>query len=454
MAMLLVLAVIFWQDRKFRSSVLVFAVFFLALWRYGFSLPHDLPQQIWHYNGSTVSLKGVIDNEPDIRETNQKLELKITAVKDLPSDIRGQLLVTTDLYPQYGYGDELELECELQKPEKVNDFAYDRYLARYDIYSLCYYPKIKSTGINKGNAIYKTIFNFKNKLCKLIDYGLTEPESSLARPIILGGQKGLSEDLKQKFSQLGLTHILAVSGFNISIIAAIAMNSLLAIGISRKKAFYFSVAFLMFYVALVGAPASAMRAGLMGFLVLWAFHLGRLGNIANSILFAASLLLFINPRLLRDDVGFQLSFLAVLGIVYVFPVLVKLLEKINLKSNAVVDAMLVTIAAQVFTLPILVYNFSLISLIAPLANMLILWTLPILTIFIFVALPLGFAIPALAPAFYFPSLVLIKYILIAVELVSKIPFGYMEISYLWWGWAVAYYIAAVYLIRRLNCKLA
>ncbi|MDO8592622.1 MAG: ComEC/Rec2 family competence protein [bacterium] len=446
----LALAVWFWPNKIF----LLAAVFWLALWRYGASLPADAPDKIWRYNGRTAAVRGYAAGESDIRETNQKLEiaaewLNLSAGGSIP--VSGKILATADLYPEYNYGDELELECELKQPEQYQGFAYDRYLARYNIYSTCYYPKIKIIGKNRGRIFYAKIFALKGKIAGIIDAGMSEPESSLARPIVFGGQRGVEPSIKQNFQKTGLTHIMAVSGFNVSIIAAVVLAVLLGAGISRRYAFYAAAAMLAGYIVLVGMPASAMRAGLMGFLVLWALKLGRLNKITNSLVLAAALLLLANPRLLRDDVGFQLSFLALAGLVYVYPILEALWQKIKLpKLKGASDGLLITLAAQAFTLPILAYNFSQISLIAPLANLAVLWTLPILTVLILIAIPLSWAIPGLSFIFFLPSLILTKYILAAVKYLAALPFSYLEVDYLWPGWAVVYYAVIIYSVIKLR----
>ena len=428
------------------------AVLFFAVWRYGLSLPADTPDKIWHYNGQSGSLQGFVADEPDIRDSNQKLEIEVEKISQLPSrEVSGKILVTTELYPEYEYGDWLELECELKQPEEFKGFAYDRYLGRYNIYSVCYYPQIRLSFRSRGNWFYKNIFALKKKLTGLIDSGLSEPAASLARPIVFGGQRGLPQKIRDDFQKTGLTHIMAVSGFNVSILAALVMVVLLAVGLDRRQAFYLAVAVLAGYIILVGLPASALRAGLIGFLVLWALKLGRLNKITNSLALTAAVLLTFNPKLLRDDVGFQLSFLAVAGLVYAYPILGAVWEKFKLpKFKGLSDALLITLAAQVFTLPVLAYNFSQISLIAPLANLAALWAVPILTILILAALPLAALMPGLSVLFFLPSLALAKYILLVVRLMAQAPYAYLEIGYLSWLGVAVYYAVAIGAVIKLR----
>lgn len=455
---LFVLLILFFKKRNFRITLLWGLFFCLAVWRYAISLPIDGIDKIWHYNEQKVVFSGVVIAEPDIRSDNIKLKIKSESISGISEKISGQVLVTANLYPRYDYGDRLEIACELKQPEEFSGFAYDRYLARYDIYSVCYYPKITLLEKNQGNRLYGKIFQFKAGLYKTINRGLTGQEASIAGPIILGGQQGVNEDLRDAFSRTGLTHIMAVSGSNISILAGIVLFVFLGLGLDRKYSFYGSVAFLIIYVILVGSPASAVRAGVMGFLVLWALYLGRLNKITNALAFAAALMLLFNPRLLRDDVGFQLSFGAILGLVYCYPIIDRWLESVRIpRLWGARDVVGVTLAAQIFTLPIIAYNFSQISIISPLANLLILWTIPVLMAVILVALLLGFIFPGFSFLFFFPAWLILKYIIFTVESLARFRYATIEVEYLWWGWVIVYYviiIAGIIKINKTNAKQA
>lgn len=457
-----VFLVLFWKNKVVRISVLMGLFLFLAFWRYAIGLPDNLPNKIWHYNGETVMVIGKIVSEPDVRQNNVKYIVgarNILLPRDngaLPRsyDVFGKILVTTNLYPEHNYGDELEIICELQTPEPFSGFSYDRYLARYDIYSVCYYPRLTPSSpeasgedtpplIRRGDwgeEFYKKILAVKNKLRQAIDNGLTEPEAGLARAIMLGDRRGVGQDWLDKFSQTGTTHIMAISGMNITILSALVMNFLIFLGLWRRQAFYASVAFLILYLLLIGFPSSAARAGVMGILVMLALHLGRLNKLSNSLFFAAALLLFLNPRLLRDDAGFQLSFLAVLGIGWFYPILGKWTEKIkNRFLKAIADGLNITIAAQVFTLPLIAFSFSTISLISPLANILILWTMAALMVVILAAFIPAIVFPGMAFLFFLPAGLLLKYTLVVVDILSQAPYAYVKVDYFWPGWIVLYY---------------
>ena len=143
-----------------------------------------------------------------------------------------------------------------------------------------------------------------------------------------------------------------------------------------------------------------------------------------------------------------------LGIVYIFPILTSWLNRLldPLKTprtlKAVYNIFSLTIAAQILTLPIIAYNFSQISIIAPISNLLILWVLPLLMITVLAGLILSLILPNLSWLFFLPAYFLLKYIIIVTDWLVRLPYAYIEIDYLWWGWAGAYYLVAIWVIIK------
>lgn len=419
------------RSEKLKLIFIIISVLFFAIWRYAIYLPQNTPDKIWHYNGQTITFRGFVNKEVDLRQKNQKLEILTSEiVSDNPKKINGKILVTTELFPLYAYGETLEITCELKKPEPFSGFDYDRYLARHDIFSVCYYPKIiKIENINKltpKQHFYKNIFLFKAKMRRTIEGGLKKSEADFAKAIILGDMNAISKEWQTIFSRAGISHIVSISGTHISILAVIIMSFLLNIGMKRKHAFYITNIFLFIYIVIIGMPASAMRAGLMGFCVLWALKLGRINKIVNSLVLSAVILLLIKPLLLRDDIGFQLSFLAILGIVYIQPYIKKYAKKILGEKLAeqkiikiLIDVFGITFAAQFFTIPIIYYNFGSISLIAPITNLLVLWVFPPLMIFLLLAMFLGWLFPAWLVVIFFPAKIFLSYILFISNLLGS-----------------------------------
>lgn len=454
------------NHRVLRIIALLGLFLFLGIWRYSISLPENTADKIWFYNGQTATVEGVVVAEPDVRDKNikYKVEIKKFLPRADPSNwagrqplaekinkeylVEGLLLVTTELYPQYRYGDGLRLTCELKAPEAFDGFAYDKYLARYQIHSVCYYPQVEKLAPGQGNAVLAFLYQTKDKARQSINQGLSEPVTSLAKAVTLGDKRGIPVDIRETFSRTGISHLVAISGMHISILGALLMIILIALGLSRHQAFYAVLLFLIIYITLIGFPMSAVRAGIMGALVLIALKYGRLSRLTNSLVLTAAIIMLFNPLVLRNDIGFQLSFLAVMGIGLGFGVIKQLLEswRIYPERNIIkraLDILIVTIAAQLFTWPILVINFSTLSLIAPLTNLLVLWTLPIILISTMLAIILTLVLPSGAVIWFLISNILFNYILFISEYLEKIPVSYVQIDYIWPVWWLLYYLLLI-----------
>ena len=413
---------------------------------------------IEHFNDTDkpIIILGQIVKEPDKRDSNAQF---IIAVKNIEVDskqkeVSGKISVTSRRYPEYRYGDELKITGRLKTPTEFEDFNYPGYLAKDGLYSVMYYPKIEPIGNNYGNFFYRAIFSFKDRTKHAVEKLMPLPEASILGALALGNKRSLTENLKNQLNITGTRHIVAISGMHILILSQILIYLLIGLGFQRGQAFYFVLALLILFIIMVGAPASAVRAGIMGGLLLFAQKIGRLNNGARTIVFAGTVMLALNPLLLKFDVGFQLSFLAVLGIIYLKPIFDELLnrllpEKLNNwldkgKIRQQIPAVIaMTFAAQTATLPILVYNFGRISFISPLANVLIVPALPYVMgagfIFSFASvvwLPLG-------KILVWPTWFFFAYATKLIEWLSKIPFAAKEIQNVHWAWLVGYYVLLI-----------
>lgn len=414
----LFLILVFRKDKNFLFVFLIIFTFSLAFWRYAVSESDIFTGNVCKFNGSEVLFSGLVRDDPQIKEKRQKLEIAVDYLifADREVKVKGTVLVNINHLFPYQYGDYLQVKCRLQSPEASLDFAYDRYLARFGIYSVCYYPRIKILEGKKGNFIYAKIIQIRNGMKNIIRKGLGEPEAGLLQAILLGDKSGLGDELREQFSRVGISHIVAISGMHIGILSLILMELLLFLGLWRRQAFYLSCIFLLFYIVLIGSPASAVRAGVMWFFVFLAMNIGRISELKNSVFFVAVLILIINPRLLRDDVGFQLSFLAILGIAYLYPKFEEFFENKKIpRFLGMRDILAVTIAVQIFTAPVIIYNFSQISWVAPVSNLLIIWILPFVMVFGFSGIILSFIFPFLTSYVFIPSYLSLKYVLYVVE---------------------------------------
>ncbi|MBL7058047.1 ComEC/Rec2 family competence protein [Patescibacteria group bacterium] len=455
---------LFFKKRAIRNVFIWFAFLFFAIFRYSIGI-HDVGLgQIKHYNEKNVTIHGRVEVEIIAGPKNQSFKISSQKVRIESknnftnwANISGDVLVSADLYPVIKYGDELEVRCKLKAPEGLNDFAYDRFLAKSNIYSICNYPKIKIISRQNGRILYSWIYDIKSRVKDIINNNLGDPEAGLLRAIILGDKKGITSELRDSFSKSGISHVVAISGMHISIISALLMGVLIFFGAKRQVAFVVSSIFLSVYIILIGAPPSAIRAGVMGFLVLLALNIGRLNKIYYSLAFSAVLLLLINPRLLRDDIGFQLSFLAVTGIIVFYPIINNWFEIIIARLSTkyfyskcikgflimVGKIINVTMSAQIFVLPIIIYNFKVLSIVAPMTNVMVLWCLPILMILAIVAVIVSLILPILGIILFIVINLFLKYIILISALLIKLPFAYLLFDNIEAYWIFVYYFICI-----------
>lgn len=417
--------------------IFCFSLVFIGLWRYQI-IKLELESSELNREGEVV-LIGVIVKEPDVRETNVKLTLKLINKngRDRISAISGKILVTVNKYPEYRYGDELKIKGKLQTPIVFDDFNYRGYLFNQGIVSVIYYPQVEV--LAKGQTLYSKILDFKDRLRQVIYGSLSPPQSSILGAMILGDKNRMSFELKEKLNVAGVRHITAVSGMHILILSSILMSLLLGLGFWRNHAFAISLVIVFLFIAITGFQPSGIRAGIMGGLLILSQMLGRRSLSYRAVFLAGVLMFAINPFLIKDA-GFQLSFLAVIGIISLFPSLRKLVK---------VDVIAITLAAYIFTLPILIYNFGQISLVGVLTNVLIVpviyWIMILGLAFVFI----GLLWSGLALVLSFPVWLLLTYVIKVVEVFSD-SWATKTIDNVHWVWLINSYLFLIVLVLYLK----
>jgi competence protein ComEC len=402
-----------------------------------------------------IILVGKVNKEADIREKSINLEIKsdYVLINNEKIKVSGKVLITASRYPVYNYGDEMEITGKLKTPMIFEGFNYKDFLAKDGIFSVMYFPEVKKINDKKGNFLFTGILSFKDKIRQSIYQNFSPPQSSLLGALILGDQRRMPDWFREKLNITGISHITSVSGMHVAILSAILMEFLLGLGFWRSQAFYITCIFLILFILMVGLPASAIRAGIMGGLFLFAQKIGRKSTAFRSIIFAAVVILIANPLLLRFDVSFQLSFLAVIGLIFLDPILKKLLKKIPEKEFFNLRTMIsMTFSAQLFTLPILIYNFGRISLISPLTNILILPFIPLLTILGFLVGLAGIVSQTLAHFISFPCWLILTYMVKIIDWLSKFSFSSLSMENISLIWLVIFYLILIFFVRHLNEK--
>lgn len=429
LSFVLLLLIFFWEKLSYRIILFIVLFLFLGIWRFSLAIYVEKNNEIASLNNqnSTLEIKGIIQSNPEKSQKNQSFVLRVEKIGD--REYSGNLLVYADLYPVLFYGDRLELQCKIKSSEPIEYFAYDKYLAMKNIYSLCYYPQIKIFSRENGNIVFSNIYRFKNSFKDSINKNLTEPYSSIVMAMVLGDKKSLNDDTRLQFSKAGISHIIAISGMHIGVFILVFAFLFFYLGFSRNLIFYLTFFFLFFYNILIAFPASSLRASFMGILLLYAAKIGRLNKVLNSIVLAGTILILINPLYIRYDLGFIFSFLALLGIIYFYPVInAYFKERENRFLKYLKDIVIVSISAQIFLLPLIVLKFKVLSFISPLVNLLVVWTLPFILISVLLAFFFSVLFSSFGFYFYLPVKILISYILFIVQYSLRIPFSNFHIS--------------------------
>jgi competence protein ComEC len=428
-----------WKQKKARIIFLFFLCIFLGISRYSLSFPSENGNHVFIYNNQKTSVVGFIDAEPDVRLDGVRYIVEVTEAEGAKAI--GRIYVKSNLYPRYAYGDVLRITCRLKAPEPIEDFRYDMFLARYDVFSICAAPNITKVGQGQGSWFFDAIYSFKILVAKKINLLWHEPYASFMAGLLYGYRGGLGS-LNELFAVTGVTHIIAISGYNITIIATILITVCTHLLIPRKKAFWLVTSGIVVFVIFAGASASVVRAGIMGIIVLFAKQVGRASSVGNVMVLTAVIMSIQNPFVLIWDAGFQLSFISTLGLVYLAPLFERPLKKMP-EVLGIKESLVSTLAAIVATLPLILYQFGRLSIVAPFVNILILWILPWIMFVGFFAVVVSYLFVPVAHVISWIAFLGMKYIVIIVAWFAALPFAAVDMRVSFWIMVLLYGVIGV-----------
>lgn len=442
----LFLIALFWQNNERRLYSLCVLFFSIGVIRYLVFLPNAIdPGHITSHLGQDIVMDVSIAEEPSIKDTYNEY-----VVKNFQHN--GNFLLQLPQYTEYGVGDRLAISCRLSSPDESSGRdRYAKYLEVRNIWAICQKAKILGAG-DRDISFYQYIFLFKSHISRRVIELWPEPGASLVGGLLYGDRSGLPKDLADSFNRTGISHIVAVSGYNISIIAAALMIILIIIGLYRQQAFWLAIIGIALFVVFTGASSSAVRAGLMGAVVLLGNYLGRPSRAAPALVFAAVLMVFFNPLVLIWDVGFQLSFVATAGILYLAaPIEQKLSRIINrffktTQSHENPGMVATTSAAIIATLPLVLYYFGRLSLVALPVNLLVLWLIPYIMLFGFLSILASFIFFSLGEVVAWIVGVGLNYIISVTEFFAQWKWSSAEFSLPWPIMLLAYMLLIYFFI--------
>ncbi|GAB4447699.1 MAG: hypothetical protein OHK0041_07530 [Anaerolineales bacterium] len=454
--LLLALLARFLPTFRFPFSTLIFILLLalsLGAARYQSSVPQFDAFHIAFYNDRSydVLVTGYITDFPDYRDAFTNLRVQVTSVDTGDGDLEagGLILARAPANQVFAYGQTVRLRGKLETPPENEDFSYRDYLAAQGIHSYMPNPAVTILPKQEGNPLLRALYAFKERSLTNLYRLFPDPESSLLAGILLGVDTGLTKELQQAFKNTGTAHIIAISGFNISIIAGIFITFFSRF-VGERKGAALAVIAIAFYTVLVGGDAAVVRAAIMGTLALLAKQFGRRQVALNTLLAVALLMCLWNPRYVWD-VGFQLSFFATLGLIlYAQPfsefanrIITKYLPASSGERAAQLfsEFVLLTLAAQLTTLPIMAYHFQRISLVSFIANPFILPAQPAVMILGGLAVLLSHLWFPLGQAAAWIALPFVVYTIRIVELFDRVPHGTIFLGEFPLWFVIAFYAA-------------
>lgn len=442
--------IINWSNLIKRFFAICCLFFILGGLRFCWSIPNFQENKLIYYNGHSVQMIGKVSQEVVIKENNNQVMVVVSMINE--KKVTGKVLLFLPPYTDLKYGDLLKIDCQLKKPIGSESFInYDKYLARDGIWSQCSWPKIQKLFYQPTwfEKIIINFYNFKQLIQAQVNKLWVEPESSLMAGLLYGARAGFSSEVNNDFNRAGITHIVAISGYNISVVANVLMGLLLIIGLNRRRAFWFAMLGIIMFVLFTGASASVVRAGVMGVIVLLASQMGRLSRIGNVLVFTAAVMLLFNPFVLVWDTGFQLSFLSTMGLIYLMPILNSYFavddKKIILKN--LTENFITTLSAIIVTLPLILFQFGRLSMVAPLANLLIVWIVPYLMLIGFVAIILSMIFFPLGWVLAGVEFLGLKYVIIMAHVLSSWPLASVNFSISFMSMIVLYGLIVYFIYK-------
>lgn len=409
---------------------------FVALFLFGVLRVHIYETQKPEYvpYGNYIETRGKIVNEIDMRMDVQKIAIDTEY---------GRVLINISPYEVFHFGDEVSVRGVIDAPSNdIDGFNYAGYLARYRIWSVMKNPNVELIE-SPGFSMRGNLYFIKGIMEKRLNKIFFEPEASFAAGLLLGSRKGMPPILADAFQAVGLTHIVAISGYNISLVIAVIF---LLLGFLPLKARVIASSVSIFlFVILVGASAAVVRAGIMGSLTLWGLFSGRKSQAFFGLLWSMVLMSVMNPYTLVFDVGFQLSFASTFGLLIFSPILEDFVPQFG-RAKILREAFLLTLSAQITTLPLILFHFGRLSLISVLANVIVAPFLPPAMLFSALALVFGKWVGAVA-WFY------LRVVESSAILFAKIPFSNVALALSWKGFLVMYLLIFFFAFRFYKSKL-
>ena len=370
--------------------------------------------------GKTIQGKGVVVEEPEEKSFYQEVVVELSDTSHLQ-----KVIVQADFYPRFSYGDEVAVKGKLKIPKDFKTdagriFHYQKFLAKDDIYYILSTPAVTLLSKNKGNPVKAFLFNIKNSFISHIQKILPRPESSLLSGMLIAGKGGLGATLEKDFKEVGLVHIVVLSGYNVTIVAE-AFIKILSF-LPRSVGYSMGAFGIILFSIMAGGSSTIIRASIMALIALLGKQTGNVYSALRGLFVAGVCMVLWNPMILRYDPSFHLSFMATFALIVFSPKVKSMFDRFGLKAftdSAIGEIVCSTLAVQIFLLPYLLYMNGSFALITFPANLLVLSFLPFTMLAGFLATISSYIHLGLSYPFSVVSFVMLRYILRIVDIAKN-----------------------------------
>ena len=402
--------------------------------------------------GQEYVLEGIVTKPPDQRDSYTNLTIKVDQLRPLAAGlfvpVEGLLLAQVTPFGDWGYGDRVRLQGELLIPPEGDEFSYREYLARQGIHAYMQPARADRLLRDQGQTALGWIYTLRRRALAMVYQLYPDPEASLLAGILLGVESQIPAAVQEAFRVTGTSHIIAISGFNITILAGLFF--LVAQRFTgRWWGAVLAIIGIGLYTVLVGSGPAVVRAAIMGGLALFARQVGRRQDGINTLVFVAALMALADPNVLWD-IGFQLSFMATLGLIlYAEPLnrwFVTISSRITTPQRSerlagpVGEFLLFTLAAQLTTLPVMVYHFRQVSLSSLVANPLILPVQPAVMVLGGLALVFGMFYQPLGQLAAYLAWPFVVFTIRVVEAIAGMGSGVLHLGEVTAGVVLLFYV--------------
>ncbi len=390
-----------------------------------------------------VTITGYVQTQ-EVRSVSQQ-RLTIEIIQSDDTKLIGQtILVYTARYPEAKKGTVITSDCRLERPEPFDGFAYDRYLVTKSVFFLCRDAKITENETPK--SYWPRPLEYPRiHIAQQIESLWPRPQSSLVLGLLLGTRESFPQITLTEFQRAGVTHIIALSGFNITILIVFLESIAIRLLIPKFVRLPLIVGGIIFFTIFVGAGASIVRAAIMGSLVLVGKYFARIASPLRLMLITATVMSMFNPFILLYDLGFQLSFLSTFGLLYLTPFFERLFFLIP-TSFSLRESLATTMAATTTTLPLILFQFEQLSVVSPIANMLILPIIPWLMGAGALVVICSWVFPIIIPPLKWVVDFGCQYILSVSKIMSSFSWSSLPIKFSFTYLCISYFIIFIFIL--------